>query len=409
MSNQTISAVVEASAAEFSRALVIDRVEYRALRECVRTALEILEIAVGTVRADPKLQAMAVANYPHGDKFAAFIDDPVEAIGRFDAFVDTDGVLRFLEYNPGICGGAFNSYRAAQVFLESEPGRRLARTARLEATPTPDLYVEAVREGCREAIGRDALTVALIFAGEPEAPSREMAAFAAGLGLRGGECVSVSVEDVTRRDGALWFGDRRIDAAFVMNWADMNWAGNPLIAPLTQTWMANTLGAAVFRGGKHLYAVMSDPSLGAPLDAAQRAWVDKHIPWTRMLPTGAATDPAAKALRTLVLERQKDLIIKPSLGRGGKGIVAGWAVSEAAWREAVDSPTADSCLVQERVFPRLEAPFDDSPPDQLVFADLCMFIWGNRRPEGIVSRASRGWLLNVSAGEAKAVPVLIRD
>jgi hypothetical protein len=216
--------------------------------------------------------------------------------------------------------------------------------------------------------------------------------------------------EVERRGDALFTGERRIDAAFVMDWRETGVTSPWLMAPHPGTWMANSLGGTIFRGGKHLYAVMSDPTLGAPYTPEQRAWIDKHIPWTRMLPRADATDAAAAELRALALARQQELIMKPSLGRGGFGIVAGWAVSEAEWSAAIASPMADSFLIQERVFPRLEDPFDGSvPADEKVFADLCMFVWGNRRADGLVSRASRGWLLNVSAGEAKAVPVLVQD
>ena len=154
---------------------------------------------------------------------------------------------------------------------------------------------------------------------------------------------------------------------------------------------------------------MSDPELGAPLSPAQRAFVDKHIPWTRMLKRGDDGSAAARGLRDHARARQQDLILKPSLGRGGEGIMAGWAVGAEAWNTAISAPQADSFLIQQRVSPRLEEPFDDrTQPGEKIFADLCMFVWDNKHADGIVSRAASGWLLNVSAGEAKAVPVLIQ-
>jgi len=408
MMNSQVSPPV---AAEFTRAKVIPRADYRALQDCVSTALEILEVCIATVRQRPDLQRMAVANHRFADDLLQFVDDRIEAIARFDAFVDIEGTLRFLEYNPGLCGGAFNSYRAAASYLDSRDGRRLSAASRLEAVPTPAYFADAVVEAARDVTGREVSTVALIWPDEPPAETpREMAAFAAELAPRGSALLMLAGSQVERRGGGLWAGGHRIDAAFVMDWEAMGLEANVLAAPLAETWIANTIGSGVFRGGKYLYAVMSDPSLGAPLSPQQRAWVDRHIPWTRMLPRGDAPGAAAEDLRRQVRERQRELIIKPSLGRGGAGVLAGWAVSENQWRDAILSPSADSYLVQERVFPQMEAAFDNrGPPGESVFADLCMFVWGNRRAEGIVSRASRGWLLNVSAGEAKAVPVLVQD
>jgi len=398
-------------APEFIRARVVSRAEYTALQSCVITALEVLEISIATVRARPDLQAKAVAGHPYAEALLGLINDPVEAIARFDAFVDPEGTLRFLEYNPGLCGGAFNAYRAAQVYLASEAGRQAARSARLEAVDTARLFVDSVWTACRETRGRDARVAALIWpSAAPAELSREMMAFGTLQSARGGALLSLAADQVERREGALWAGADRIDAAFVMDWEAMGLDARALALPLSDTWVANSLGSTIFRGGKHLFAIMSDPALGAPFSDEQRAWIERHIPWTRMLPPAQATDKASVALRRDAIERQAELIIKPSLGRGGKGILAGWSASESEWRAALERPDADAFIIQQRVSPRLEDPFDaGAPKGAKVFADLCMFIWGNRTADGLVSRAAPGWLLNVNAGQAKAVPVLIRD
>jgi hypothetical protein len=399
-----------ASPPEFIRAKLVDRVEYVAMKACVTTALEILEVSIAVVRSRPDLQALAVAGHPYAGILLGLIDDPVEAIARFDAFVDTEGTLRFLEYNPGLCGGAFNAYRAASMYLESE-ARRRTQPSQLEAVNTAELFVDTVWSACRQALEREARIAALIWPGAAARElSREMAAFQALQRARGGVLLSIGADKIERRDGGLWCGKDRIDAAFVMDWEAMGVAARALALPLSDTWVANSLGSTIFRGGKHLFAVMSDPALGAPFTKSQRLWIERHIPWTRMMPPVHAGDDAAKSLRRDIIARQADLIIKPSLGRGGKGILAGWAASAGEWRAALERPDADAFIIQQRVSPRLEEPFDaDAPEGAKVFADLCMFIWGNRTAEGLVSRASDGWLLNVNAGQAKAVPVLIRD
>jgi hypothetical protein len=399
-----------ADAPEFTRARVISRDDYAALQACVTTALDVLEVSIAHVRARPDLQATAVAAHPHAAALLSLVDDPVEAIARFDAFVDAEGVLRFLEYNPGLCGGAFNAYRAGRVFLDSEAGRKLAAEAALEVVDTPRMFIESVWKACRDTLGRDGRVAALIWPdAAPAALSREMEAFAAMQAERGGALLSVGADEVQRHAGALWFGDTRIDAAFVMDWEAMGMAARPLAAPLSDTWIANSLGSGIFRGGKHLFAVMSDPALGAPFTPEQRRWIDRHIPWTRLLPPPQARDENAEALRALAIGRQAEMIIKPSLGRGGKGILAGWAASEDDWRGALERPDADAFIMQERVLPRLEEPFDPAAQSGArVFADLCMFVWDNRIAAGLVSRAAPGWLLNVNAGEARAVPVLVQ-
>ena len=412
MTETATSPAAPPPAPEFTRARLIPRADYRDIQACVATALEILEVCIDTVRGRPELVEMAVANHALRETMLGCIDDEVESIARFDAFVDDDGVMRFLEYNPGLCGGAFNSYRAANLYLQTAEGQTLAAQTGLEAIDTPQFFVDALWKGCRRQTGRDAEVAALVWPGEApagEAIPREMAAFSAMQTARGGQFLMLAARDVTRRHGALWADETRIDAAFIMDWEAMGERARPLAGAMPRTSMANTVGSGVFRGGKHLFAVMSDPELGAPLSPAQRAFVEKHVPRTRMLKRGDDDSKAAKTLREIARDQRQELILKPSLGRGGKGIIAGWDVTEAAWEAAITSPTANSCLMQQRVYPRLEEPFDSRlPPGEKVLADLCMFIWDNQRPDGIVSRAAQSWLLNVAAGEAKAVPVLVQ-
>ena len=165
---------------------------------------------------------MAVACHSLRDVIGQFIDDPIESIARFDAFVDDRGTLRFLEYNPGLCGEALNAYRDARLFLESEAAQNLARGAPLEAVPTPTYFTQAVVDAYRDHTGRDPAMVALVWHDDPptETP-REMAAFARALSALGIDFIMTAGVHVERRGNALWAGERLIDAAFVPDWKAM--------------------------------------------------------------------------------------------------------------------------------------------------------------------------------------------
>lgn len=402
---------------EVVRPHLVDKGDYHRLQRACSTFLTLVDRAERAVRADPVLLRRAFGNYAHFATLQRHLDYDREVLGRFDVLVDAEGHFRFLEYNPALVGGAFESDELARDFRDSDSGRRLDPERRLLSFPTADRYVSSFWDGCFAAKGKWPQNTAMVLATDPIATDdggiREIESFIGRHMMRGGNVKVVPAAGLSVRDGALHIGDWPVDAAVIMDWQALLEEldpAHPLLAESTfeRTWMADSLGSTILRGGKHLLAVLSDDSLGVALSAEERAWVDAHIPWTRLMPMAAGLTEADHELLVEVERRQEDLVLKPTVGRSGGGVVAGWDVDPAGWRAAIRAASSHPYVVQRRVEARRQPGFwtdADSRPE--VIADLCPFVWQDGAIEGLWSRASTSWLLNMGGGGASAVPVFV--
>jgi hypothetical protein len=407
-----------ASPREIVRPHLVEARDYRRLQDACTTFLNLVDRAERAVRADADLLLRAFGNYVHLDTLTRHLAYDREVLGRFDVLVDGEGRFRFLEYNPALVGGAFESDELARDFRRSVPGRELDPHGELQSFPTADRYVSSFWDGCFAAKGKWPQRTALILASDPIATDdggiREIETFIGRHVVRGGEVRIVPAWQVIREDGQLKVGDWPVDAAVVMDWQALLEEldrGHPLLASSSfeKTWMADSLGSTILRGGKHILAVLSDEQLGIDLSAEERAWIDVHIPWTRMMPVAGSRAERDHALLATVERFRNELVLKPTVGRSGGGVVAGWTVDDAAWRAAIEAATRQPYIVQRRVDARRQPGFWTGASTRAdVIADLCPFVWQDGAIEGLWSRASTSWLLNMGGGGATAVPVFVR-
>ena len=285
----------------------------------------------------PRCASSLFGSHPYAPLIEAHLDHDIESVGRLDALVDAGGRFRFIEYNAGLCGGAFCSEGVAEIFLDfardgAAPGSLFASLRR----PARPLSADP-RRGFPP---RPAASAAK--------PGGHPAARRGGASLRG-ECGAEGARRLCRakrsrrplhRARGHGRGRERsatttgeIDIAIVVDWATtlaacpphhLLWQGRAR----SGTWIANSLGASVLRSGKHLLAVLSDPACGLPLRADERAWVDAHIPWSRLLararPRRARGRPGRLGARESALAGAEALLFDGRARRGaGLGVRPG--------------------------------------------------------------------------------------
>jgi uncharacterized circularly permuted ATP-grasp superfamily protein len=98
-------------------------------------------------------------------------------------------------------------------------------------------------------------------------------------------------------------------------------------------------------------AVLSENRDSDILTADERETIGKYIPWTRKVAPGKTTY-AGKAvdLESFMYSHREQLVLKPSIGFGGKSVYLGKNMKEARWREVVRTAlTTRRWLVQEYV------------------------------------------------------------
>lgn len=256
-------------------------------------------------------------------------------LGRMDLFL-VDGVPKVMEFNTD--GTAGWHYTAALTSLWRE------RTGLPpEDLPLPKRLLETLltcfRRWDREGVERP--TVAIVDWEEVGTRS-EQSALAARFTSRG---VPTSLEDPRslRLEGGRLVGPRgRIHLAYRRLVSEEAFQRPREIAPFLE---ACASGAACVVGSfrtdpgwsKTLLAVLSDPSLSAPLPAPVREAVANHIPWTRLVRDGEAEFGGTRRdLRSLLLRERESFVLKPARSYEGRGLVAGPYASLDEWASAVE-------------------------------------------------------------------------
>jgi hypothetical protein len=387
----------------------VSEVDYRRLVAAGRVALDLFGRAERQVRSNAALRHNLFGSHPSAPLIEAHLDHDIESMGRLDVLVDVGGRFRFIEYNAGLCGGAFCSEGVADIFLDSPVMTRLREHYPLRFIGLRDRYLRTLVGGFRRARLRPPRNLAVILppgpAGLRFAENAELKALVAFARQSGLDARFTSLHD-----------EGQIDIAIVVDWTTtlaacpphhFLWQGRAR----SGTWIANSLGASVLRSGKHLLAVLSDPSCGLPLQARERLWVDAHIPWSRLLARGPSTAGGAEVeLVDWVRANRQSLVLKPCFSMGGRGVSLGWECGRNAWERAVDRALLTPSIVQERVVTASEIyPVSTAAGvgRSALAGDLCVYTWEGAEVGGLYCRVSETGLLNLSAPHGSLVPAFV--
>lgn len=333
-----------------------------------------------------------------GDAIAWASIDPgfvdVAPLARLDAYV-VDGVPRFLELNAESPAGMGYASALAAVFRRDPASAAVGPLGFADPVPA---VIRTLRGLFRDWSGRpvDRFTVAIVDErGVATAPEFEL--LAAHFRVAGLPTLVCAPEDLRFEGERLSAGDVAIDLVFRrLLVCDIRARPTPCRALLDayrarRVCVVNSLRTTLLHN-KAIFALLHDPAF--PLDAIERAFVEKHIPLTLRLDDRT---------RELVRRDPARWVLKPAEAHGGRGVVLGWTQGRAGWERAVDA--AEGCVVQERV----EAPLagfldarDGTVHPRVV--DLGPFL-ARGRFAGFLCRVAEGELANVSAGGATQVPV----
>ncbi|MEU7025609.1 hypothetical protein AB0A60_02850 [Streptomyces sp. NPDC046275] len=281
-------------------------------------------------------------------------------LGRADAYHDGTR-YRLLEFNLGsevggmdmaVCNaallrvGAFGEFAAAHGLAYEDTAALLAADLRERARPVLAGGATEPVIGLIEGNGAVAAYGTLMRAFQE-------AMAAQGLDLRIGEVGQLR----TRPDGKLSLDGAALDLV-LRNFGASQLLDDPAgEAAAEQLFRAHDAGRTVLftslESGlfahKNALGMLSDPRHADAFDAAERALVDRVLPWSRPLGSGAPAE-----LLDLCRERREHLILKPGAGHGGLDTVVGWECTDAEWRAALAVAAERGCLAQERVVPRPE-------------------------------------------------------
>lgn len=281
-------------------------------------------------------------------------------LGRADLYHDGSG-FRVLEYNLSSAVGGMDGTDIAHTALRVPAIGEFASANELSFMDTQ----AAVLGLLLDRAGPGVPTVAVM--DWPTSFRRTAPALwylASMLSELGMPAVACHAGQAQWRDGALTVHGRQIDVVYRLFTLEEMLAGPEPADTALPVLRAVEAGAVELflpfdtelYSNKAALALLSDPRTGALRSEAERALVDRVLPWTRSLD---GRSPAELAdLLGQARARQADLVCKPALGHGGHGVLAGWAVSEQRWADALLAAVGAGYVVQERVR-AIPEPFTD--------------------------------------------------
>lgn len=336
---------------------------------------------------------------------------------RLDAFLLPDS-LRFAEYNAESPAGLGYTQRLCELFDTLPVMQRFRESHRVRFNPTIEPMLKALLASYREWGGRaDPPTIAIVdWRNVPTWTEFEILrdAFSA-LGVPTFVC---DPRDVTFDGGALVCGGERIDILYRRVLINDIIARPDECAALVQAYerkavcMANTFRCKLAHK-KAFFAVLTDERNARLFSDPERAAIDAHIPWTRVVADAETTKDGRRQSLLAVAERSREtLVLKPNDEYGGTGVKLGWETPAAEWTAALDAALEDppgTWVIQERIpvrretFPMFVAAGDVSMRDMLVDFAPYLFRGGMT---GYLTRLSSTGLANVTSGGGQ-VPAFV--
>jgi hypothetical protein len=383
----------------------------RAARKIGAAALVDLELLAPYALNAPERELLAIdPGYPGASVF-----------GRLDAFLSDDGAdCWFVESNLESPAGIAYDEALVEIFDQFEPMRAFRRSYHAEALPVRPALQQLLLDTYHAWGGAGAPAVAIV-------DFREVVTMSEFEHLRDrftAAGISTLIADPAdlRYDGQrLYTGDTPIDLVYRRVLQHEFLAQYDLSHPLVRAYADHAVCVVnPFRTKpvhtKLIMALLSDqdsPAAGL-LDAAERAAVERHVPWSRHFRADVTRYAGERVdLMDFARRNRERLALKPNDDYGGQGVLLGWTVDQATWERALDAALGAPHVLQERV----PVPVEDYPtwtPEEglrftprYVDADPCVF---GDRAIGCLTRIAATALLNVSAGGGSAPPTyLVRE
>jgi hypothetical protein len=366
-------------------------------------------------------------------------------VSRLDAFFVADtGGLRFTEYNAETpAGGAYNDV-LTEAFYGLPITREFLRQWDLRPLPARHNVLHALLDAYRQWSGGGAAPRIAIVDWTEVPTQSEFALFRDYFTRQGLDCVIVDPREMDYTNGRLIAGGGPVDLIYkrvlLSELVERCGVDNPILRAVRDgaVCMVNPPRCKILHKKASL-AVLGDERNAGLFSDEQREAIEAHIPWTRVVeerktlapksskilvpssPTatlGFGSDSVESGsselidLLPFIADNREQLVLKPHDEYGGKGIILGWEVDDAAWDSAIKTALSEPYIVQERV----ELPTEPYPSlvdgkvhvvDRMV--DTAPYVAYGQYVDGCLTRLSTAALLNVTAGGGSQTPTFVAE
>jgi hypothetical protein len=348
---------------------------------------------------------------------------------RLDALVDyTSPVwkdsLRFIEPNLTGVGGLHLVPSVEEVVSEAIVPLLLAQDPglRLERLPDARELLHEELEAHLAAIGRPGGRVCFV---EPkyelEGIDEQRRLVEYFRDRHGMEALHADPRELRMRDGEVYCDDARVDLVYrdysVLDLVELEREGvdvTPMRTLFRENRVISSIGAELDH--KSCWELLSDPEIAARhFDEAACHCFQRHVLWTRVLSDRHTTLPGGETGDLLEFARREHetLVLKPSRGYGGDGVLIGHTVDAAEWEGALATALADEELwvVQSlSPIPVLEVP--TLAADGTLRPEMYYHVMGYASgPDrlAILARASQRQVVNVAQRGGMAAVMVVGE
>ncbi|MBA3893475.1 MAG: hypothetical protein H0X69_07235 [Gemmatimonadales bacterium] len=348
---------------------------------------------------------------------------------RLDCMVDYASpiwkdTLRFVEPNLTGVGGLYLVPAVEEVVEEAvvpllvsqDPGIRLTRL--LDART---LLLHELMEHL-EVVGRPGGTICLV---EPKYELEgidEQRRLAEYFGRRHGiRVLHADPSELRMKGDEVYCGDRQVDLVYrdyaVLDLVELA-AGGMDPEPMRRLFRENRVVSSITAelDCKSCFEVLTDPVLSERYySEEERRVFQHHVLWTRVVGDRKTSLPSGEVGDLLEFARRERewLVLKPSRGYGGDGVLLGQTVGEGEWVSALDAALADEELwVVQRLaqIPVVEVP--TLTTDGTLHPEAFYHVMGFASSDSgiaILARASQRQVVNVAQHGGMAAVMVVEE
>ena len=348
---------------------------------------------------------------------------------RLDCLVDYASpiwkdTLRFVEPNLTGVGGLYLVPAVEEVvdevvvplLADRDPGLRITRL-----TDARTLLLRELVEHL-ELLGRPGGTICLV---EPKYELEgidEQRRLVEYYGDRHGiRMLHADPSELRMKGGEVYCGDCAVDLVYrdyavldLAELADSGWDPEPMRRLFRENRVVSSISAEL--DCKACFEVLTDPALSERYYTEEERRVFRHhVLWTRVVGERRTSLPGGESGELLEFARRERewLVLKPSRGYGGDGVLLGQTVGDGEWCAALDAALADEEIwVVQRLaqIPVVEVP--TLAPDGTMQPEAFYHVMGLASSDdglAVLARASQRQVVNVAQRGGMAAVMLIEE
>lgn len=273
-----------------------------------------------------------------------------------------DGTFRLMELNIGSTVGGLDNALLNRAMLTHPPFAEFAAGHGLSFPDTMAGLAGMLRTEFETDSGRPPLFAAADWPASFEYLEPMLRTSADLLGALGVEIVPCHLGQLEVGGGEVRLDGRHVDVVYRIFMIEdlLDPASRELVDPVLravergEVGMFSPLDSELY-GSKAALAMLSDEANSDRFDPAERAALNRLLPWTRMVRDEPVTVAGERVeLLDFAADQRVDLVLKPTLLHGAMGVVLGWLTEPEEWAAAVRKAVDGPYVLQRRIRARPE-------------------------------------------------------